>query len=514
MKITCLCLLNCEKFCYTRKNKIKQRGIMKKIAALVSTLSLLANGVLNIASIDALGDVGFGLGNGLKVALLGAENVPSGAVKRGLAANGLMANVYDERLQFLRIVPEEGLFELRLGEFTYDYAWTLRRAIVATYNYNDGITEAEADVYALDLGEEQVVGWTQSRLDIPIDTIASGGFWLENNVVKADLTKVNRSDILYYALEFENLSNPAAGSEWIRGKLDYRSCVHAPSFRLGENMTCRAEIDYDVGKYVFLAPEEYTETEGILSWKEELLEVLRERLSEIRDEIVIQEEIKSIGGEVGEWWVESRESWLNQEVLVIEKLGYQEVLQPEVSDLANRLRNLRSSDGGVEGEDGTGVGDSDDVDNSGGSGGSDDVTDGGEGGIGGGFDIPDGSGGGSNVPNVDGAGLDSNDMAVGGAVANLGWGVQVSDGKHVLTDGSRGKISEGEAQDYVRLNSEVASQQGVEGDKGDIAVPKLGGEEDATSSNWMKRVSWLIIMAFCGLLMILVRWIKRRRVRG
>lgn len=489
---------------------------MKKIAALVSTLSLLANGVLNIASIDALGDVGFGLGNGLKVALLGAESVPSGVMRVRSTADSLIANVYDERLRFLRIVPEEGLFELRLGEFSYDYAWTLRRVIVATYNYNDGITEAEADVYALALGEEQAVGWTQSRLDIPIDTIASGGFWLENNVVKADLTKVNRSDILYYALEFENLSNPVADPEWIRGKLDYRSCVHAPSFRLGENMTCRAEIDHDAGKYVFLAPEEYAEAEGILSWKEELLEVLRERLNEIRDEIVVQEEIKSIGGEVGEWWVESRESWLNQEVLVIEKLGYQEVLQPEVSDLANRLRNLRSSDGGAEGEDGTGVGDSDNVDNSDGSDGSDgsdDVTNGGEGGIGGGFDIPDGSGGGSNVPNVDGAGLDSNDVAVGGAVANLGWGVQVSGGKHVLTDGSRGKISEGEAQDYVRLNSEVASQQGIEGDKGDIAVPKLGDEENVISSSWMKRALWLIIMVFCGLLMMLVRWIKRRRAR-
>lgn len=164
---------------------------MKKIAIMTSTVGLLASGVLSSAGALAVGalaleterldngidiawtemvatgaEVGsggvgmaFSVGSGgMMAGLVGVEgnDVRSGEVGSGATEVGLVANAYDKRVQFLKIVPEEGLYELRLGDYTFDYNWGLSQVVVATYNFESGISEAEADVLALKLGEESV----------------------------------------------------------------------------------------------------------------------------------------------------------------------------------------------------------------------------------------------------------------------------------------------------------------------------------------------------------------------
>lgn len=525
---------------------------MKKIAITTSMVGLLASGVLSSAGALALetgrlgngidivgtemvatgaevglGGVGIafsvGFSGGLATGLAGAGARVAGVSSAGsdLAGVGLVANVYDERVQFLKIVPEEGLYELRLGDYTFDYNWGLSQVVVATYNFESGISEAEADVLALRLGEEIGEDWVRNKKVFRPDYLASSGFWLEQNVVRGDLTEMNKADTLYYALEFENVDDPSAEKEWIRGKLDYRSCVHSPAYQAGESMRCRAEVDYRTGKYVFLAPDDYVVPEGILSWKEELKGILQGKLKDIERQVVTQEGIKEEGMEVAEWWIDSMLEQLGQEAAKIEGLGYGEELGVEIRALRDRLMNLgdRKTDTEVGGDDETGE------DDGGDKGGGDAVAGGDaggedEGGLG--DEVVEG---GEAVGGGDSEGIGKDmvekvDKAWAAIVMNRD--VRATGAEQGNENSLRGRIgaaegvtarvetetaAETENRENVLDNTEVARV--VESEE--VEVPKLGGEENSGTWILLKRWFWLAIMVVGGLAVVVVRQVKRKR---
>ncbi len=536
---------------------------MKKIAIMTSTVGLLASGVLSSAGALALetggldneidiartemvatgvevGSGGAGMAfsvgsGGMMAGLAGVEgnevrsgDVGSGEVGSGATEVGLVANVYDERVQFLRIVPEEGLYELRLGNYTFDYNWGLSQVVVATYNFESGIPEAEANVLALRLGEEMEEDWVRNKKVFKPTYWASSGFWLEQNVVRGDLTEMNKADTLYYALEFENVDDSSAEKEWIRGKLDYRSCVHSPAYRAGESMRCRAEVDYETGKYVFLTPDDYVVPEGILSWKEELKGILQGKLEDIERQVVTQEGIKEEGMEVAGWWIDSMLERLGQEAAKIEGLGYGEELGEEIQALRDRLMILggRKTDTEVGGGDETGGGDE----------GSGDVVTGGEGdgdggAVGGGGDdsgLGDEVGEGGEIVgggDVDGDGTGKD---VAGKVEEV-WtaivmnrdaqatGVEQGSGDNVtnrvgVVEGSIAGVEIEAVTEVENVAKAVENTEVVRAvESEEVEVPKLGGEEKSGAWILLKRWFWLVIMVVGGLAVVVVRQVKRKR---
>lgn len=542
---------------------------MKKIAIMTSTVGLLASGVLSSAGALAVGALALEterLDNGIDIAwtemvatgaevgsggvgmafsvesggmmagLVGVEgnDVRSGEVGSGATEVGLVANAYDKRVQFLKIVPEEGLYELRLGDYTFDYNWGLSQVVVATYNFESGISEAEADVLALKLGEKTEEAWVRNKKVFKPSAWASSGFWLEQNVVRGDLTEMNKADTLYYAVEFENADDPSAEKEWIRGKLDYRSCIHSPAYRAGESMRCRAEVDYETGKYVFLTPDDYVVPEGILSWKEELKGILQGKLKDIERQVATQESIKEEGMEVAGWWIDSMLEQLGQETAKIEGLGYEEELGVEIRALRDRLMNLgdRKTDTEVGGDDETG---------------GDDGGDKGSGGVVGGGE--DGGGDGAAVGGEDEGGLgdevgEGGEVVGGGDVGGEGagkdvtekiketWaaivmnrdaratGVEQGSGYHVtnrvgVVEGSIAGV-ETEAVIEVENGAKAVENTEVAGtvENEEVEVPKLGGEEKSGAWILLKRWFWLVIMVVGGLAVIVARQVKRKRQQG
>lgn len=552
---------------------------MKKIAIMTSTVGLLASGVLSSAGALALergrlngevdgggaemvttgvevgsGGVGvaFSVGSGGMMAGLagvegnkvrsgevrsgdvgsGATEVGSGATEVGSGATEvrLAANAYDERVQFLKIVPEEGLYELRLGNYTFDYNWGLSQAVVATYNFESGIPEAEADVLALRLGEEIEEDWVRNKKVFKPTYWASSGFWLEQNVVRGDLTEMNKADTLYYALEFENVDDPSAEEEWIRGKLDYRSCVHSPAYRAGEGMRCRAEVDYRTGEYVFLAPDDYVVPEGILSWKEELKGILQGKLKDIEGQVVTQEGIKEEGMGVADWWIDSMLERLGQEAEKIERLGYGAELGVEIHALRDRLMNLgdRKTDTEVGGGDETGGGDGGDKGSGGVAGGEEgDGVDGVVvgGGDEGGFGDEVGEGGevvGGDVGG-EGAGKDvtekieetwvaivmNRDAQVTGVEQRSGGTVTNRAGMVEESMVGVGTEMAADAESEAKVAENIEVVKAVESEE--VEVPKLGGEDSSGAWILLKRWSWLVIMVVIGVAVIVARQVKRKQ---
>lgn len=191
---------------------------------------------------------------------------------------------FDSRVNIQVIKPREGLVEIEvmspMGE-----QLQVQRVWLATLDYENGWTEAEVDE-ALDNWTALEADWTLVTKEEPIPEASPYYSYtmipltIGETSSRYDLMAVNLLDVLYYAVEFKDLENEAAGTFWVRGKVNYRGCAHAQRFENWQTGTCIAMIDRDAGTTKYWA-EESTEDEKVVTWEEEWRLVLAGRLGEI-----------------------------------------------------------------------------------------------------------------------------------------------------------------------------------------------------------------------------------------
>lgn len=480
---------------------------MQRIPIYLATLSLLSSG-LPLVKNTALGVSALGLNDELTV----------------VEASGLEANVRDS-------VVGPADFDLKQGSMTMNLSYSggqgrkFEKLYFASFNYEEGITEAQADVLAMTLGENVANDrawakqWREYSFKSNVSTNTGLTWAISTNTVKTQL-ELNRSDILYYALLLTNPNDESVEPLWVRGKWDYRTCAHSTTVENGETMQCTVREDWRTGKLIFLPTGAYEAEEGILTWEEELLQMGEAHLEAAKLAIEAQEQRLKDGQEVSEAQITSLRSTLATGVAKVEKMGLQEELAEQIAGLEARIEALMPKKPEGEGSE------EDDADKTGSDEdkvGSDDQT--GEGdesggkaevGNGGGEKKPDG-GSGTTVDNatVDNATADNATMSQLGNMINAG---QPTDLK-VPVEWSNTEVLVAAGSDEADNGAEFAGNQLMNDDDAKdtaaIEVPNLGGEvESAAETSWVERYFWAILLIILGVVGTGVWWIRRAFGRG
>lgn len=172
-----------------------------------------------------------------------------------------------------------------------DGGWYIKRIVVAYMNYSQGISEAEADANLATLANNRDDNWkiVHYREYFPATAKMTQDFSLNQTQKDKDIF-ANKSDILYYAVEFGTIADEKwTETWWSRGKIDYRSCVHSTVFD-EETMVC-ARVEED-GKVKYLpqmkssgAMVTVPENEKVLTWEEEWKDVILWEYEEVQTEV-------------------------------------------------------------------------------------------------------------------------------------------------------------------------------------------------------------------------------------
>ena len=462
---------------------------MKKLAMMMAALGVMGGVALPVMATS--GDVG-----GLGESMAGIE----GSGERWEEGLLLEANTISPDLRIPNLYPMHNYMEI---ELVPSETRALKRLVVAYYDYERGVTEAEADAGLATLGEDAaewaVVFYDEEyrfgEFDHPLLNLSGFEVW-----IKGEFTE-NKRDLLYYAAEFgepelqEDGSTAWQNTVWLRGKYDYRSCIHGPDFKpvlpnyIGIP-TCSAR-DVEDGKYIVTATRGGEVAEGILTWEEEWRQIQLERLREM---------VVKMGTWETEWQEEAVRSMLERlkklEVTLTASTGVEDLLVVERA-LTEQLEGwLAGIVGEVEDEVGDEVGG--------------EV----EGGVG------------------DEAGNEVGGEAGGGAGDVTGSGVQVGTGSAVETSGQAGVVSvvsgasgasgnggqdRGEEVDEAKTDEvgEAGEKRGelIEGEglSEAVEVPALGEVEQRSGFPWWVLV--VLLVTGSGLAGWLLYGRKRRERR-
>ena len=437
---------------------------MKKLVMMMVALGVLGGvGGAALPVVATSGDVG-GLGESVARVEGSGERWEEGLL--------LEANIISPDLRFPNLYPMHNYMSV---ELVPSETRALKRLVVAYYDYEQGVTEAEADAGLATLGEDAaewavVIYDEEYRFGMEDHPLLNfGGFevWIEG-----DFTE-NKRDLLYYAAEFgepelqEDGTTEWQNTVWLRGKYDYRSCIHGPDFKpvlpnyIGIP-TCFAR-DGEDGKHIVTATRGGAVAEGILTWEEEWRQIQLERLREI----VV---------EMGAWGTEWQEGAVRAMLERLKKLEVTLAVSTGVEDLLVVERALTEQlegwlaeiEGEVEGEAGDEAGS--------------EVEDGAESGAEGG------------VGGVTGDGVQ---LGTGSVVGTSG---QRGAGSVVGTSGQRGAVS---AVSEKRIGNEGLSEA--------VEVPALGGVEQRSGFPWWVLV--VLLVTGSGLAGWLLYGRKRRERR-
>ena len=440
---------------------------MKKLAMMMAALGVLGGvGGAALPVVAMSGDVG-----GLGESVAGVE----GSGERWEEGLLLEANTISPDLRFPNLYPMHNYMSV---ELVPSETRALKRLVVAYYDYEQGVTEAEADAGLATLGEDAaewavVIYDEEYRFGMEDHPLLNfGGFevWIEGEFTE------NKRDLLYYAAEFgepglwEDGTTEWKNTVWLRGKYDYRSCIHGPDFKpvlpnyIGIP-TCFAR-DGEDGKHIVTATRGGAVAEGILTWEEEWRQIQLERLREI----VV---------EMGAWGTEWQEGAVRA-MLELKKLEVTLAVSTGVEDLLVVERALTEQlegwlveiEGEVEGEAGDEAGS--------------EVEDGAESGAEGG--------------------------AEGGVGGVTGDGVQLGTGSVVGTSGQTGAGSVVGTSGQTGAGSAV-SEELIEGEglSEAVEVPALGEVEQRSGFPWWVLV--VLLVTGSGLAGWLLYGRKRRERR-
>lgn len=435
---------------------------MKKLAMMMVALGVMGGvGGAALPVVAMSGDVG-GLGESVAGVEESGERWEEGLL--------LEANTISPDLRFPNLYPMHNYMSV---ELVPSETRALRRLVVAYYDYEQGVTEAEADAGLATLGEDAaewavVIYDEEYRFGMEDHPLLNfGGFevWIEGEFTE------NKRDLLYYAAEFgepelqEDGTTEWQNTVWLRGKYDYRSCIHGPDFKpvlpnyIGIP-TCFAR-DGEGGKHIVTATRDGEVAEGILTWEEEWRQIQLERL---------QEMVVEMGTWGTEWQEEAVRAMLERlkklEVTLTASTGVEDLLVVERA-LTEQLEGwLAEIEGEVEGEDGDGAGS--------------EVEDGAESGAEGG------------VGGVTGDGVQ---LGTGSAVGTSGQAGAVSVASGVSGASGNGGQDRGEEVDGAKTD-EAGEAEGKSGEliEGEglseaVEVPALGEVEQRSGFPW-----WVLVV--------------------
>lgn len=411
-------------------------------------------------------------------------------------------NQLDSRFHIQVIRPREGIVEVEI-QSPMGSNLRIRRVWLATFDYENGWTETEVDAL-LDEWTELEAEWTRVTKEQIFGNMAEHSYatiplTIGDSRLQYDLTEVNWSDILYYAVEFRDLNDEAAESVWARGKVDYRGCVHAKLFEEWATGVCEEMVDWEAGVVKYWASGA-TDDEEVVTWEEEWRQKLAGRLDEI--EVVLDG--LAMLPEVAESDLTGQEERLAKlEALLAKATGVEAEVEQAV-ELRERIAGLRRGDvDNTDMETGGDEAGSGDGDGEGGNGGSE------NGGSGGGAN----GGSDSSVSDNNSAASGSEETGrfeeTGGAVsgddADRGgnWSGATVRGEDVGDYNNREGESEANTEDTVKSEEKLGLMTSTK----EVEVPKLGGEE--SRNGWI----WWLLGAVGGLALILVVVLKRKRDR-
>ena len=197
--------------------RLKTKLGIKKVAMVVATLGVMGGiGSMALPVVAVGGDVA-GLGE--------SEAGVEGSNERWEEGLFLEANVINTDLQIGYLYPMHNYLTVWL---TPSKTRALKRLVVAYYDYERGVTEAEADAGLATLGEDAaewaVVFYDEEyrfgEFDHPLLNLSGFEVWIEGEFTE------NKRDLLYYAAEFgepelqEDGSTAWENRVWLRGKYD------------------------------------------------------------------------------------------------------------------------------------------------------------------------------------------------------------------------------------------------------------------------------------------------------
>lgn len=249
---------------------------MKKIPIALASLSIL--GVANSILINST--------------YATAEDIPI-VVQNSNDTLYMDANHYDPRfnLDYIMLTPSTMRFNVDFSA-TNQY---VKRMVLVYYDYENGVTEAEADARLPRLGEEEYESWAVKVDDIDEMRAERSKTTILNTNLHARAID-GKTDLLYYAIEYgtkEVMPNGArkwSDTAWIRGKLDYRKCVHSEGVDLTKGPTCTVKVDPNSDQIALFVKGKPVD-QNVISWPEEWREIQAERLDRLEKAIEELEEL-------------------------------------------------------------------------------------------------------------------------------------------------------------------------------------------------------------------------------
>lgn len=163
-----------------------------------------------------------------------------------------------------------------------------QRALIVMRDYEAGVTEAEANERSKTLGVSDE-GWYQTLVNNK--TVAATNY----APIKDYDLKNNLSDVLYFAIQFGELTTDENGKKvlqneyWVRGKVDYRKCIHSDLFD-AETMVCAMRINNNAKTAVLAAIENgewvmFPEDERVITWEEEWKLALKDKIAGLNTQL-------------------------------------------------------------------------------------------------------------------------------------------------------------------------------------------------------------------------------------
>lgn len=242
---------------------------MKKTPILLSTMIIASGGIgVTLPAMIANADSREYSNNVLSNDPLTGESLSMLSESAGRDRTSLTENAPDSIFRFLSVDYKQNQMGVRIMERD---DWLIRRIVIAYWDYENGVTEVEADANLATLGVDDGVSW-KTLWDY--DAKGMPGIYQyatpKDNGVKVYL-KDNLTDMVYYAVEYGHRAEENGewrDTWWERGKINYRNCVHSSVFD-AETMVCMRESDGSYSVKLRDGTEVETPVEEIVSWNEE-----------------------------------------------------------------------------------------------------------------------------------------------------------------------------------------------------------------------------------------------------
>lgn len=196
---------------------------------------------------------------------------------------------HQDQISFTRIDPtaDKVTFEL----YGLNKGWKPQKIVIVQRDYENGVTEAEAD--------RKFVNLTDAETDWGVDLITntftrpatSNTYATTSGHKLAD----NKTDIIYYAIQFaeetvgDSGESQLSNAYWLRGKIDYRHCVHSSVYD-SATMACYLMTNDDARTANYQPIKSgilitMPENEVVMTWDEEWRMILFQRVDEIRQKL-------------------------------------------------------------------------------------------------------------------------------------------------------------------------------------------------------------------------------------